>query len=344
MKKTLFKKVFLVIFALTFKCVSYCQDIKREKLVVKYFQSSSQTKSDLKTYKLTIELASPVGSDSSKIISNRIASAVALPVLKQVRVNADLEVYVRLEGYDVNNGKIQIVDRTEFYKLKPRGTMDITVYRGRCEIKYPLFMTIRNVKKNETIYEGYIEDSNEWQSVFSPEQHDYDAAETLLRKLVDKIKPKLFDKHIEALGNIISAKLLNDPSIYSWSLNYVESSEKDNYDNIMAAKDSTLEAVRLYSRTSISPGVEQKLSRTIDLWQNIITQSAENAEMKLNKKVVSGIQENIANCYFLLHNFSAAQSIVNQSKAFREQEWQEALSQKIVEAKKLFEASGIQWK
>jgi hypothetical protein len=323
------------------------QNIKNEKIDIKYLQPPySPLKKELKTFRKSVELVSLSLEDSRESLSKQISSRLLLQgkQYQEVQSGADLELYARLEGYAVEGSRVDSQERSETKSDKT--TVTYRVYTGYCNIVYPLFLRLRDVKEDKIIYEGYIDESDRYLQERTSEYRDHTSAKNAVNSLAGEGKKKLFDKNVSSLYG----KLVNDysyfPSSLRWSINYVETSKKMNYDDMVAARDATKAALELLSDNSseISDSVRQKISGAIEKWQSILKESdIENRKARIDRKVTQAIQENLAYCYFFINNFSEAEKITLQSKEINKQQWQYNLLQSITDMKKRFEANEIKF-
>jgi hypothetical protein len=337
------RKFLSLIMFLTTLFAAKGQNIKNERIEVKYMQLPyTPLKKELKSYRKTIELMSLTMEDSRESLNRTIGSSLELKgnEFQEVQSNADLETYARLEGYAVDRNSVDSEERSETKSDKT--TVKYRVYFGTCYIVYPLFVRLRDIKDDKTLYEGYINGSDRYVMQRTGEYRDYDAAKGALRTLVSEGKSKLLNQNVSSL----SQKMINDYSFYPtslrWSINYVETSKKANYDDVVAAKDATMTALATLSNTTveITPESKQAVLGAIEKWQTILKESnIEDRKARIDRKVTQAIQENIAFCYYFLHNFSEAEKITQASKETNKQQWQFDLLQSIADSKKRFEAN-----
>jgi hypothetical protein len=315
--------------------VSFAQNIKNEKLDVRYLQLPLKPlPKDIKTYRRTIDLVGLTLEDSREQITRLIASQSVLHGYQEVQSGADVEVYIRLEPFSAEKFQVTSEQRTETKSDKT--TVKYTVYSGSCLIKYPLYFRLRHVKEDRTIFEGYINNSNEYTTVNSSEFRTYESARTELNSIIQKKKSSEFDNNTSTLNTHIINNYSYYPTTMRWSINYVESSKKANYDDVVAAKDSTMAALKSLTDKSaeIHENDKQRVLAAINLWKQILTESNPNdRKARIDKKVTVAITENIAFCNYFIGHYSAALKSAQEAKEIDKQQWQYDLNQSIEEMK-----------
>lgn len=340
------KKLILSILIVTTLSSIYAQNIKNEKIKVKYLQLPyTPLKEELKTYRKTIELISLKLDDSRTRLTSEISNSLNLRGYNEVQEGADMELYARLEEYSAEGLFVNSEERTETKSDKT--TVKYYVYIGVCEMKYPLYFRFRDIKADRTIFEGYINNSERYAKKRTSEFTSQANAKSALEQLVVEGKRELFNSNVGAL----SGKIFNDfsfsPLEYSWSINYVETSKKANYDDVVAAKEATKTALESLSNKSHQVSIESEtlILKAIDMWQSILNESnLDDKKARIDKKVTMAVLENIAYCYFFIQNFSEADKFMLQAMNVDKKAWQLELKDMIIKTKKRFKANNVDFK
>jgi hypothetical protein len=340
------KKLILSILIVTTLSSIHAQNIKNEKVGIKYLRlPASPLKTELKTYRKTIELISLKIGDSRPRLTSEISTSLNLAGYSEVQEGADMELYARLEEYSAEGLFVNSEERTETKSDKT--TVKYYVYTGVCEMKYPLYFRFRDIKADKIIYEGYVNNSDRYVKKRTSEYRTQAAAEAELEQLVAGGKRDLFDVHRSALYTKVASDYSFSPLTFNWSINYVETSKKANYDNVVAAKEATKTALESLSNKSHEVSIESEtlILKAIDMWQSILKESnLDDKKARIDKKVTMAVLENIAYCYFFIQNFSEADKFMLQAMNVDKKSWQLELKDMITNTKKRFKANNVEFR
>ncbi len=287
------------------------QNIKSDKVDVKYLVPPLKPlDKSIKTYRVSVELLSLADGDSREYMTNAFARN-AVPTgysLNEVREGADLEIYVRLEGFQVQSEK---VSREELqFKKDDKTIVKKNVFVATFEYAFPLFFRLRDLKADRLIFEGYILDSNTWHPEKTGQENSQDDAEGAMDKLMYSSKRKLFDQNVSYLKNLVESEFSFFSREERWPIYFVESSKKENYDDVMAARYETIKCASLMTHATVELGEElrSQLAVAIEKWKAILIESnIEDKKARIDKKVTQAVMQNLANCYFYQRNFSEAE-------------------------------------
>lgn len=339
------KLVLFILIVATFSS-THAQNIKNEKVQVKYLQLPyTPLKEELKTYRKTIELIALKLGDSRSRLTSEIGASLNLRGYKEVQEGADMELYTRLEEYSAEGLFVNSEERTETKSDKT--TVKYYVYIGVCDIKYPLYFRFRDIKADRIIFEGYINNSERYVKKRTSEFTSQAAAKSALEQLVANGKGELFNANVGVLRDKIFSEYSFSPIAYPWSINYVETSKKANYDDVVAAKEATKTALESLSNESHQVSIESEtlILKAIDMWQAILKESdLEDRKARIDKKVTMAVLENIAYCYFFIQNFSEADKFILQAMNVDKKVWELELRDMIIDAKKRFKSNNVEFK
>jgi hypothetical protein len=333
---------FFVAFAIP---VTQAQNIKNEKVDVKYLQPPlSPLPPEIKTFKRTIDLRALSMTDSREKITQDVRNYFKLygDRFQETQSNADLELTARLDQYLTENSQVVTEQRSE--KKSDKTTVNYNVYFGKTNIAYPLWVQIRNTKKDLVIFEGFINKSDQYEAYSTSTFRDPKAAREALDKILTDKRHHLRISHLSALNGLMISTWSDYPAEMRWSINYVETSKKANYDDVMSARDATMSAMASLTNKSSELSAESKqlLTTAIDKWTIILKESdPENRKARVDRKVTQAIVENLAFCNFFLHNFTEAERYLKDGKERNKQQWQFDLEASIADMKKRFEANKI---
>jgi hypothetical protein len=321
------------------------QNIKDDRISVAYLQLPTRPlRAHLKTYRKNIELLGLQPTDSRETLIRSINAHLDFNKrdFKEVQSGADMELYIRLEEFRSTSISIESVERSETKSDKT--IVKRKYFVANCQMTYPFFLRIRAIRDDSTIFEGYINNSQSYTSLRSGEWIDAESARKDMVNIIAKAKESFFSETLDA----VQAKLINEYSyhetFYKLGINYVASNKKTNYDDTATAKDSTILALSSIKGHTLEVPADTKirLQRCIELWENILKESApDDRKSRIDKKVTVALCENVAYCYLFLQNFTQAESYVQKARVLDRKIWQDDISRFIESQRRRFKANNI---
>jgi hypothetical protein len=321
------------------------QNIKNERVSVKYLRPpQSPFRTDAKGYRISVDVISPSSEDSSDGIARAIKSNAKLygEQFTEVQSGADIEIHVRLDRFSAENPRVESKQVTTEKSDKTKVT--VTVYTGYTSLAYPMFVRIRDIKEDKTLYEGFVNNSDQYSSRETRGFSTSKEARTELDQIIKNAKRESFNAALSSLESLVTSKFSFYPTNHYWSINYVETSKKVNYDDLVTAKDATKKVLDSLSNKSltVSETAKADMVKAIDLWQNILKEAdLEDRKARIDKKVSQAILENLAYCNFFIRNFTEAEKYMQLAKERNKQQWQFDLAQQIADMKQRLEANSV---
>lgn len=336
------KLILLAIWSTAFSSV-LGQNIKNERVDVKYLRAPySPLKKDIKTYRKNIEVIGFSLTDMLSDPKKQLEPALNLNGYELVQSGGDLEVYARLEAFTAENTHVSSEERSETKSDKT--VVKYKVYIGSTQMKYPIFLKLYDIKADQIIFQGYVDNSDQPVSEQTSEFRSYSDASNAINSVVSDGKRNLLSKNLSKLRSKIENAFTFYPTEDRWWINYVSTSKKVNYDDVVAAKDSTKAALESMTNNTyeISETSKERLSQAIKMWTIILEGSdPQDRKARIDKKVTVAVMENLAFCNFFLRHYTEAANWIAQAKALDKQGWQSILEEKIQDSKTRLSANEI---
>lgn len=337
--------VFCLLLILLLKSAT-AQNIESERLHIKYLQPPSIAfRPDATKYRITADVvAMPFGYSVEGTIQNiqRVAKLQG-DKFEEVQSGADIEIQVRLDRF-VNDSP-KITSRQETREKSDKTKETITFYTGQAMIAWPMFIRVRDLKEDKTLYEGFMGQSDNLTSVkMIGEKKTAREAQSQLDYEIGVKRDELFRKLITDLQHFMRMKFSFYPTYESWSIKYVETSKKANYDDVNEAKDIAKKVLERLTDTTtdINESDLSEMNSAIEKWEAILREANfDDRKARIDKKVARNICENIAVCSFFMHDFTKAQKYVNQAREILKEQWTYALEDRIKDMKDRFDANNI---
>lgn len=324
----------------------FAQNIRNERVQVKYLQLPLHPlRADVKTFKIEVELISPSSDDSRESLTSAIRAQAKLygKDYREVQSSPDIQILVRLDRFIAEDPHIESRQVTTEKSDKTKVTT--TVYSGVTNVAYPMMLRIVDKMEDKIVLETFVNGSDRFVKRSTSEGSSSQFARTQLEEMIKNLKKEMLNNSLSGLQSIMTSSYSFYPSTRSWSINYVETSKKANYDDVVAAKEFTKSALdSLSASIELTPASKANLAAAIEKWQSILKESdLENRKARIDKKVSQAILENLAYCNYFLRNFTEASRYMLEAKERNKQQWQYDLESQINDTKKRLDSNFISY-
>lgn len=342
---------FLKVFV--FKCcallcaVSFAQNIKNEKVEVKFLlPPATPLREDATKYRVTVDIISlPFGySHEGLVYELKYYAKLHGEKYQHVESGADIEINVRVDRFIAETPRFETRNVTTEKSDKTKVTT--TVYTGYTLVAVPMFVRIRDLKEDRIVFEDYINASNQLTEIKTEGHRTSKDANDHLQREVRIAHDKFLKNNKAGFATLMQQRFSFYSSVYYWAINYVETSKKGNYDDILAAKDATRNVLdSLTDKTVlISEIAKERMLKVIDQWEAILKESnIEDRKARIDKKVTLAVLENLALCNYFIYSFRYAQKYLNQAREIQKDPWQYNLEKDIADMKKRMDANRIEY-
>lgn len=326
---------------------SFAQNIKHEKVQVRFLlPPATPLREDATRYRIVIDINSlPFGYSREGLISElKYYGKLYGEKYQLVESSADIEINVRIDRFIAETPRIDTRNVTTEKSDKTKVTT--TVYTGYTLVAVPMFVRIRDLREDRIVFEDYVNNSNQLTDIKTEGHRTSKDANDHLQHEVRIAHDRFLKNNKGALATLMQQRFSFYPSVYDWAINYVETSKKGNYDDVVAAANATKSILdSLTDKTvSISPSVEDKMSKVIEQWESILKQSdVADRKARIDKKVTLAILENLAHCNYFIHRFRYAQKYLNQARQIQKDPWQYNLEKRIADMKSRLDANRVDY-
>lgn len=287
---------------------------------------------NIKTYQIDAILTSLSAEDNRDQLTRTLTNAFRLHGYEKVEENADLRFGLALSPAHVNSINPEKTERKE-----KQGDKEVSVpyYYYNIEIRYPLSLSINDQLNNNRISSGFVNNSNDYVYAKSPE---FKTTAERTKWYNDHYKKFVQDwkkKHLDFLLGSVKSRIEN---LYAFTPTrvyqpvYTASKRRVDYTDLDKAQELAIQAYKMVTpQDSFNEAFQQQINQAIVIWKEVISQLDQtDKRARINPKVASAIQKNLAVAYYWIGDMEMAYHHNNeQAQIDRSKHWSRHFERQI---------------
>lgn len=264
----------------------------------------------IKTYQIKPILVSVSADDNREQLTLSLNNAFTLHGYERVSENADI-----VFGLELSPSQVKGVTAEKIDKKEKKDDKEITVpyYFYNVEIRFPLSFTINDKVKNTTLSSGFVNNSNDYVYVKTPEFRTTaerykwwnDNKSTFIKNWK---KNELNSNLAKVQGRVENLYAFTPTMVYQAV--YSASKRKVDYTDMDKAQELAIAAYTgVNEKDGFNEAFTTQINEAISMWKSILTQYDESTKKaRINKKVASNIHKNLANAYYWMGEIDQARN------------------------------------
>lgn len=336
-------KRLLVIGMMLMPMLTIAQNIDRENFTVNYLRlPKSPLPENVKTYTAKANVPSLSASQNRSSIEKSVKSAMKLHGFEKVESDGDLNITVSLGSFNYQNRKFNSEKKQS--KDKEGKVTTYYEYWYTFEYRYPVRMVIKDQVNGEELYNGYVDNSQDYNSASTSRTRSSDYLSKSWESALDKKRSEALSHHLNTVSRHISNYYGFTPSKQSVQLRKIKKFKKHDYTELNAACDNAetaltgMEAKMDY----LTEDLEATLQAALKTWESELSQADfSDKKARINEKVASVLLNNIAIANYWLANFDKVSEMIEKADGLKSDGWTNSLKEEMEETMARRSANGL---
>lgn len=286
----------------------------------------------IKTYEIEPVLVAVSADDNREQLTARLHNAFKLYGYEKVVENGDIVFSLNLSPSHLKAVNAEKIDKKE---KKDDKEINVPYYFYNVEIRFPLAFTITDKVTNAILFNGYVNNSNDFVYVKTPEfrtpaeRNKWWTANK--NTFIKNWKKDELNRNLAWVKERVENLYAFTPTVVFQAV-YSASKRKVDYSDLDQAQQLALAAYKSVTpENSFNEDFKTQINEAIGLWKKILTEYDESTKKaRINKKVASNIHKNLANAYLWLGEIDLAKEHrVLQSQIDRSLIWSKSFDIKL---------------
>lgn len=324
---------------------TYAQNLDNEKVTVNFLRyPTDPLPEDIKTYYTDMYISSLPTGESRDGIERAINSAMSLPGYEKIENESEADLKIKVSHSNLFVGEKKLVTEDKEKKDKDGKVTKWKEYHYDYSYKYPMKLEITNKKTGESLYDDYVNNSQDYKAASTSNVNSYESAKKTYDSDIVGLRSKGRSTNLNTVSNIIKRRYGYTPTVDYVTLKKVKKFKKYDYPvlnegvDILAAALGSLEAVENYNTPEFQAEVQKAIAKfEIDLEQADFS----DKKARVNEKIASAIYNNLALAYYWMNDFDKATEMADKADGLKGDSWAYTFKKDLSAKKERYEANGL---